>query len=305
MHTISDFLLMSDNHLLSVLKKTCLNIGACQTDRENYLYLSRPESKVLLVAHIDTVCRTGFKRLVQSKHVIRNVNGILGADDRAGCFLIYTLLNNWALPVFDVLFTNYEETGGQGAKAFIRDKVFKQNDIRLFIELDRKGKSEYVTYNDLPHEVAQYIESFGFKESYGTYSDIYDLTDTYKIPSVNLSVGYYDQHTPKESLNLKHMDLTLKRLTDILRKPIPKLHKVKEYRKNGKAKNRTSQYILDWAGYPPISKNRNYSDYDYCSNSDKKYDCPFYDDCYSGNYRTAFYNYECLDCELFNSASIL
>jgi len=213
-----------------------------ETDHDNYWYLPG-NIPVCLVAHVDTV-RDEYKwrgkkkkgkyvfdpiDLVFERGIYKNKSGILGADDRAGCYVLwYYMLQGENKP--HVLFTNHEESGGQGVKAFLReyDNMLKMSDIRLFIEIDRRGVSEYVTYNTIPNEVHKYVKSFGFHEGMGSFSDIMYLTQDTGIPSVNLSAGYYNEHSSREMLCVDELRLTVERIDLMLSDPIDQRYPVVE-----------------------------------------------------------------------------
>lgn len=247
------------SYLISKLKKYYKNI---ETDRDNYIY-AVGTGEVCLVAHIDTVRAKIHEPVMLSvqRNVIRNVKGILGADDRAGVYGILEVIKTCAsqnTPLPSVLFTNYEEHGGRGVKKFIASKKFQSENIKLLVELDRKGCNEYVFYSlTLPKPIKDYIESFGFKEERGSYSDISDLTAEYLIPSVNLSVGYYSQHTSNEKLHYDELLMTIDRVVDICCDPPTKLHPVAKAVygnwKGGGYKGGTHSlgdtYGDDWEGY--------------------------------------------------------
>lgn len=225
-------------YLITALKKSYKTV---ETDRNNYIY-APGENATCLVAHLDT-CRNAMDEpvvLTKSRNVIRNIKGILGADDRAGIYGILEVIRHCKasdIPLPSVIFTNYEERGGAGVREFIKSQLFKPEGINLFIELDRKGCNEYVFYSHmLPKKVKDYVESFGFQENRGSYSDIADLTNEYEIPSVNLSVGYYQQHSAMEKLHYDELLLTIDRVCDMCADPIEVLHTVakpiyKNYRK--------------------------------------------------------------------------
>ncbi len=203
-----------------------------QTDYNNYA-VAQGTSSIALVAHVDTVSwGTKGMTLAWTKNVLRNEEGILGADDRAGVFGILEAVKkakSLNLPLPSVIFTNHEESGGRGVKAFIKDKVFSGEGTNLFVELDRKGCNEYVFYtSSLPKQVKEYVESFGYCQKEGSYSDIMDLAFAYKIPAVNLSVGYYSQHTQFETLHWDEMWLTINRVVEMLADPIPVLYRLSE-----------------------------------------------------------------------------
>lgn len=131
----------------------------------------------------------------------------LGADDRAGVLGIMELINKGCRP--HVLFTCGEEVGGIGVGEFVKDHDEFPFDCRYFIELDRQGHGEAVFYHCDNPTFENYIESFGFTTAIGSYSDIVDLSQAYDIAGVNLSIGYLNEHTTSETLNLRSMAYTL------------------------------------------------------------------------------------------------
>lgn len=178
---------------------------------------------IMLVAHIDTV----FNKPPQTRQIqydnnilysSSKTNGI-GADDRAGIYSILEIVrgnsstnkpggnSNIQLP--HILFTTDEEIGGLGAKIATKEL---NPDIKYIIELDRKGKNDCVFYDCHNEEFISYIESFGFKYAYGSYSDISKLCPIWNIAGVNLSIGYYNQHTSNEYLNITEMSETIEKV---------------------------------------------------------------------------------------------
>jgi di/tripeptidase len=213
------------DHVQGILVQHFARVLSSRTD---YLY-ALGTNPIALVAHLDTLAdyRTEF-RFLEADGWIANANGILGADDRAGVYAILTILEECTGRDVDkpsVIFANHEETGCLGVKRFIRDEVLSTG-VKLFIELDRCGSDEYVAYMpNLPKAVAAYIEHFGYRRTQGTSSDIKHLTRAYGIPSVNVSVGYYRQHTMHERLNIRELFATIERVLAMLRTPIKKLYR--------------------------------------------------------------------------------
>jgi hypothetical protein len=125
---------------------------------------------VALVAHLDTVYRTPVSNLYydQRKGVLWSPDG-LGADDRAGIFAILKILQDGYRP--SVIFTTDEEKGGLGASALAMNPCPIPN-LKYMIELDRRGSNDCVFYDCYCPEFVDYVESFGFCEKYGSFSDI-------------------------------------------------------------------------------------------------------------------------------------
>ncbi len=268
--------------LLEATALEVLQIAKNEIEREsvgdgvNYLYFpGDPGSLTLLTAHVDTVRRyedstykykttDGVEVVSTLKKqpleisiegsIVRNKGGILGADDRAGVYgliAVYYSLKDTGIPMPGLLFTNFEESGGSGMYRFVDDVVKNeehQSDImryNLLIELDRRGCNDWVTYNDFPKEAQAYIESFGFIESIGTFSDISILVEEILTPGVNLSCGYYHEHTDKEVLHVDELELTIARVIRMCENQLLKrLEVAKSY-----GKYRYSAYPYGYSNY--------------------------------------------------------
>lgn len=180
------------------------------TDNLNYWY--KPGTNgILLVSHVDTITRCNSEKHGQKKReieltevagIIRANGSVLGADDRAGCFAISEILKDQELRNCGVLLTNFEEAGGKGVKRFIQDHPQILSIYKIFVEIDREGVDQCTHYMDkIDPLIKDLCEQFNFNFNQGSYSDVADLSRHYKIPHVNLSAGYYNQHTKWESLD--------------------------------------------------------------------------------------------------------
>lgn len=170
---------------------------------------------VLLVAHMDTVCKQPPTDVLyqQKNDMIYNPDGILGGDDRCGIYAIMKLLENYRP---HVLFTEDEEIGCIGASKAVEKLDIP--DIKYIIEFDRNGKDDCVFYNCGNKKFIHYIEKFGFRTNYGTCSDISVLGSAWDIASVNLSCGYYNEHTMKEYIVFEQLLNTISRAENMLKK---------------------------------------------------------------------------------------
>lgn len=189
----------------AVLDKFAALPGAIrETDRamEGFVYIpATRKNPVLLVAHADTVADESVKIALEEKRgVIRNKCGILGADDRAGCAMLWLLRNTG----HGLLVTDGEEYGGIGAEflctAFpdLHDEI--NRDYRFMIEIDRRGKNDFKCYDVGTPEFRAYVsQKTGFSEpDRSSFTDIVYLCRD--ICGVNLSCGYYEPHTASEHI---------------------------------------------------------------------------------------------------------
>lgn len=159
----------------------------------------------------------------RQKNVIWSPNG-LGADDRAGVFAIIQILKKGLRP--HVIFTTDEESGAWGATALGKEPC-PFEDLRYIIELDRRGADDCVFYDCENPEFNAYIESFGFVEAIGSFSDICMICEDWEIAGVNLSIGYRDEHSVTEVLFVGHMLNTIDKVVTMLTTPVDTIPKFK------------------------------------------------------------------------------
>lgn len=169
---------------------------------------------IALVAHMDTVHKTPVVDMFydQQKNVVWSPQG-LGADDRAGIFAIMAIVKTGLRP--HIILTTDEETGGVGACSLaMEENPFPE--LKYMIELDRRGTNDCVFYDVYNEKFIEYIESFGFVENYGSFSDICMLSPEWKVVSVNLSVGYHNEHTLCEYLHVGSLMATIQKVVKML-----------------------------------------------------------------------------------------
>ena len=173
---------------------------------------------VTLVAHVDTVFPQWPSQesffYDRKKNVMWSCEGA-GFDDRAGIYLITKIIREGFLP--NIILTTGEESGGTGADKLISKYPKPFAPMNYIIELDRNGKEDCVFYYCDNKEFKSYVSSFGFKEDFGTFTDISIICPHWGIAGVNFSVGYVNEHSYCEHLYIDHMELTFKRVCAMLR----------------------------------------------------------------------------------------
>lgn len=181
---------------------------------QHYL-VAKGNIPICLVAHMDTVFPKPATEIYydKQKNVIWSPTG-LGADDRAGIFAIIQIVKSGLRP--HVIFTADEEIGCIGAM-YLGAKENPFNDVRYFIELDRRGIDDCVFYDCDNPEFVKYVEDFGFQEAYGSFSDICMICPEWKVAGVNLSVGYRDEHSTSEILFVSYLLDTIDKVSVMLK----------------------------------------------------------------------------------------
>ncbi len=213
-----------DNMLLTTILQT--KESALMKSMKNYLLkhyseneviatkdfiLCQGKSPIMIVCHMDTVFKTPPTRIFydQKQEVMWSPEG-LGADDRAGVFLVWKLVQAGLRP--HLCLTTGEEWGGIGAEALINYLPTCPYNIKYIVELDRQGTNDCVFYNCANDEFESFIENYGFVTDFGTFTDISVICPKWGIAGVNLSVGYFHEHTFQEILHVKALLDTYKKV---------------------------------------------------------------------------------------------
>jgi len=170
---------------------------------------------ILLSAHMDTVERIKRGRVIhQEGTILTSSEGILGADDRAGIAAILELLERLPRTNFSgtikVAFTVEEETGLCGARGIDQEFI---RDVDAAIVLDRRGTRDIVTgcrgmfdfceasYGELFERAGRLVGMDDWEATRnGGLSDAKIFAE-FGIASVNLSIGYRDEHTDFEEVD--------------------------------------------------------------------------------------------------------
>lgn len=219
MRVLEAFLKPTQEELFAMLRKFYKGNNGFFS-KGNFI-LIQGEAPILLVAHLDTVHNEPVKVICKSNdgNILMSPQGI-GGDDKAG---VYTLVNAYDIAVKKpyLLFTCDEETGGKGAEKFcLAHQLGKLpnelDDLKLIVEIDRKGKNDAVYYNCYNPEFEEYITSKGFITADGSFTDICYIAPELGAAAVNLSSGYYNAHTLHEYINRKHLNNTLSKVVEII-----------------------------------------------------------------------------------------
>ena len=176
---------------------------------------------VLLSAHMDTVKGVLVDRqLIETEDgIIMSDKGALGADDRGGIAIILTVLRNLEQLNFNghikVAFSREEEVGCVGAGK-IDEEWYKSTDLAIVV--DRRGNRDIVVGCGMAFcsdSVGYFMQDVSkmadmdWKCVEGGISDAMVFAEE-KVNSINVSAGYYNEHTASEYASLDEMGDTVK-----------------------------------------------------------------------------------------------
>lgn len=211
-----------DQHSLkNMLIKKLSKMGYSVIYGDGYIY-AKGDIPVLLTAHMDTVHKVNVIDFYEyydeenERHIISSPQGI-GGDDRCGIYMILEIIKTHKC---SVLFCEDEEVGGIGSEKFCKTEyIVELSDMKYLIELDRANATDAVFYNCYNELFIDFIESnTGYKDSWGTFSDISNLAPECEVAAVNLSCGYYNAHKTNEYVVIEEMLNTIevvKKLLDV------------------------------------------------------------------------------------------
>ena len=198
--------------------------------QERFLYIPGKRSdRVLLVAHADTFWDEAYgndkvnQSIVNDWPILKGENNSIGigADNRAGCAMLYALKNSG----HSILIMDSEENNKVSHNFLKKNypqylKEFNNHSYMLEIDLPNFGycssarianKQEFVEFI----KQGLFLKTNPVMEKLGT-----DVTVLCKnICGINISCGYYDQHKGNETLNGEQWCTTLYYLNNFLKKP--------------------------------------------------------------------------------------
>ena len=160
-------------------------------------------------AHQDTVDnKLGVNELVIDEYGLLSVKdgGVLGADCGSGMYIMIRMILAGKAGLY--VFFSTEEQGRIGSSAYTMPDT-----ITKCISFDRKGTDNLITHQMGERGCSDafadaFIAAFDLpykKDPTGSFTDSYSFFD--KVPEcINMSVGYYNQHTKNESQDVPFLE---------------------------------------------------------------------------------------------------
>lgn len=172
------------------------------------------KSSTIFTSHTDTVGRDSYSNIYASNGILRNHNGVLGADDTVGCWIMRRMIKAGVPGLY--IFHDGEEIGCVGSRRFVEDNTEYLKGINRVVSFDRMGYSDIITNqsgtdccsNEFATALAAQLNSlnldFRYKPSaLGAFTD--SAQYMYDVPEcTNISVGYFGQHGSGECLDMYH-----------------------------------------------------------------------------------------------------
>jgi hypothetical protein len=182
-------------------------------------------NRTLFVAHVDTVHRKAGPNKIRQTPTHWYADGAaLGADDGAGVAMLMHLLHAGVDAYY--IFTQGEECGGIGATHLAKHDSKLLAEFDRAIAFDRRGIDSVITHQGrgrccsdafadaLSDALNDDMTLMYLPDNTGVYTDTAEFIDI--IPEcTNISVGYYSEHSDKESLDIIHFQALADRVAKI------------------------------------------------------------------------------------------
>jgi len=212
-------------------------------------------------AHTDTVNnKTGENALVLDDKGLLRVEGggVLGADDGAGMYVLIRMILAGKSGLY--VFFATEEQGRVGSSNYVMPEHIKK-----CVSFDRKGYDNLIT-----HQMSEEGCSVAFADAFiaqfdlpykkdptGSFTDSYTFFESVS-ECINLSVGYFDQHTKNESLDVVFLERLVDACISMDWESLPTKRDPELYRFTVDYKYDNKSYG-DWSNYAP-SNNKYFED---------------------------------------------
>jgi len=213
-----------------------------QKDEFGNYYKIIGKSETMFTSHLDTADRKKSKVTIYSEtengqeHLMSDGTTILGADDKSGvAVMLYLIAHN--IPGVYYFFIGEERGGiGSGKVSSIFEKVEHLKGIKRCVSFDRRNYYSVITEqlgmeccsDEFAQALANQYNAQGMKFSLdptGIYTDSASFID--QIPEcTNISVGYFDEHTTKESQNITFLEKLAKASVNIKWEELPTAKKI-------------------------------------------------------------------------------
>jgi len=195
---------------------------------------------VLLAAHLDDWGDPERRRvrLLPGGRIASATGAPLGGDDKCGAAIALALGCRDGAPMA-VLLTVREEVGGEGCRAFLERRGRWFADVAACLVLDRRGEGDVVTRiggleldpaGEFTRRVIEAAKRAGIpaREAEGLFSDAFVLAAATGVPTVNISVGYHEPHSPAEWVSLPQLGRALRWAKAVLEAPLQTQHLAQE-----------------------------------------------------------------------------
>lgn len=205
------------------IERYLLDLPGAWTDGHNNVHVivgSQPD--ILFSAHTDTVHRqSGLQKIYHDPFMnmmfTDETETCLGADNGAGCWVLIQMIRN-EVPGY-YIFHRGEEKGCIGSHWVTQAMGENFSEFRAAIAFDRKDTDDIITHqmgmrtasDSFAYQLAELLGMNHRPDPTGSFTDTESYADIIS-ECTNVSVGYSDEHTPNEALDIAYVTALARKL---------------------------------------------------------------------------------------------
>jgi hypothetical protein len=214
------------------IEKFIVPSGATRDGYGNLILTVGKNPTTLFSAHTDSVHVLDGKQLVQVTNGVAALppgsqSNCLGADDATGVFILLELIAAEVEGLY--IFHRDEEIGGLGSAFIAKETPEVLRGIERAVAFDRRHNTDIIasqsTGTCCSDEFATCLAAAlgaEFEPAAGIFTDTANYT--HLVPEcTNISVGYDNEHTPKETQDLRFLETLIPKLTALNWDALPTL----------------------------------------------------------------------------------
>lgn len=225
MTKITNLLIMSESELREHIVEVLISANIEFKITPDYIVTVSDDIRPLVSVHTDTVGNNNPTTLLELNTLSPDkislwpfsTASVLGGDDRSGCYIALEMIKRGTVTPFNYGFFCQEEVGAIGSSKFCLDTELDQYSCVIGLDrASRKGVQNIATYSYDNDELIEIFVGLGYQEQYGSFSDCSNISSYCDLACVNLSVGYYSEHTKMETLDVSLMEQTLQVMLNVV-----------------------------------------------------------------------------------------
>jgi hypothetical protein len=191
------------------------HIIATESNEMMAFFVHVGKSDIMFTSHVDTVhmnMANVFQDVVLNGNLYcKEDNQPLGADDAAGNWLMFNMIQHRVPGIY--AFFRGEERGGIGSSYCAKHRKDLFEGVKAAIAFDRRGTQSIITHqgrgrgcsDEFGMSLADVLKMGHQLDPTGIYTDTAEFFEI--VPNcTNISVGYENEHTKKETLNKAYIE---------------------------------------------------------------------------------------------------
>lgn len=180
------------------------------SDEKNYWFFDNEKQEVLFISYIDPSKVNNIK-LIHKEDELFVENNKISIALKASAYAGYLMFEQG----YPLLLLNSSVKNNNESKSsldiFIDDNPdFDLEETKLIVFLFNEGRDYYTTTVQLPSKYKAIMKDLKLKEKVLDIPDLDYLSEQYRVPSINLAIGFYNLNKSNEKVNYLDLEDSIK-----------------------------------------------------------------------------------------------